>query len=155
MINQDSADLEIQQEGFDFQKLFENKYSNQESRKEEVHKSHQPQPQQHCQGDTLQALVKNIKIEKQVAGRNKKTKKIKWNEKNTKIFKDLYQQYSGNLDQILLYFQQNDELNTKIDIKQIKNKFKIEKKKKSLTLLTQSQRISKDLNYQLKLDQIN
>ncbi|CAD8168331.1 unnamed protein product [Paramecium pentaurelia] len=152
MINQDSADLDIQQEGFNFQKLFEKKCSNQETRKEEIHKYHQSESQQHSQGDTLQALVKNIKIEKQVAGRNKKNKKIQWNEKNTKIFKDLYQQYSGNLDQILLYFQQNNELNTKIDIKQIKNKFKIEKKKKSLTLLTQSQRISKNLNYQLKLD---
>ncbi|CAK70136.1 unnamed protein product (macronuclear) [Paramecium tetraurelia] len=152
MINQDSADLDIQQEGFDFQKFFDKKCSNQEPQKEEVHKSNQSESQQQCQGDTLRALVKNIKIEKQVAGRNKKNKKIQWNEKNTKIFKDLYQQYSGNLDQILLYFQQNNELKTKIDIKQIKNKFKIEKKKKNLTLLSKSQIISKNLNYQLKLD---
>ncbi|CAD8081960.1 unnamed protein product [Paramecium sonneborni] len=152
MNNQDSADLDIQQEGFDFQQLFDKKCSNQEPQKNEIQQFHQPENQQRCQGDTLQALVKNIKIEKQVAGRNKKNKKIQWNEKNTKIFKDLYQQYSGNLDQILLYFQQNNELNTKIDIKQIKNKFKIEKKKKNLTLLSQSQRISKNLNYQLKLD---
>ncbi|CAD8062031.1 unnamed protein product [Paramecium primaurelia] len=152
MINQDSADLDIQQEGFDFQKLFDKKFTNCEPQKEEVHKINQTENQQPCQGDTLRELVKNIKIEKQVAGRNKKNKKIQWNEKNTKIFKDLYQQYSGNLDQILLYFQQNNELNTKIDIKQIKNKFKIEKKKKNLTLLTKSQRISKNLNYQLKLD---
>ncbi|CAD8080532.1 unnamed protein product [Paramecium sonneborni] len=153
MINQDSADLDIQQQGFDFQQLFEKKCINrEESQKDQIQRFHFPQNQQQCQGDTLQALVKMIKIEKQVAGRNKKNKKIQWNEKNTKIFQDLYQQYSGNLDQILLYFQQNNELNTKIDIKQIKNKFKIEKKKKSLTLLSLSQRISKNFNYQLKLD---